>query len=311
VQSQGSSFGQHTLAPQFGAYGQGYSGADAAFAQSPRYSQQSEQQQFNSHPELPQCGGFGSARFGGAGREFDSEAGLRQTQQMPPTPGARQSGALEVGSPTRTNDIAVEALLELAKASQSSFNFLVVEQRKVLMEKRCPQWYSAAPFAGYAALQDIKPHLTVLERVSITEHALAFPPHRESAFKQNLAAYGVSRCDTLEKTLENLCWFSLAGTGQVTIETATSKALSILMLACEGNQEVSKRSATLNSASRKGGEAGMLLLIELLDDELLPTSKKKATQEFKDLKAGDDDKRQMCCCNSTTPASAAARRRQR
>jgi hypothetical protein len=34
----------------------------------------------------------------------------------------------------------------------------------------------------------------------------------------------------------------------------------------------------------------MLLLIELLDDELLPTSKQKATQEFKDLKAGDDDK---------------------
>ena len=41
VQSQGSSFGQHALAPQFGAYGQGYSGADAAFAQSPQYSQQS------------------------------------------------------------------------------------------------------------------------------------------------------------------------------------------------------------------------------------------------------------------------------
>ena len=34
----------------------------------------------------------------------------------------------------------------------------------------------------------------------------------------------------------------------------------------------------------------MRILIGLLDDELLPTSKQKATQEFKDLTAGDDDK---------------------
>ena len=74
------------------------------------------------------------------------------------------------------------------------------------------------------------------------------------------------------------------------METATSKALNILMLACEGNKEVSKRSATLNSASRVGGEAGMLQLITLLDDELLPLTKQRATQEFKDLKAGDEDK---------------------
>ena len=163
-----------------------------------------------------------------------------------------------------------EALLELAKASQTTFSSQVGEQRKVLMEVRCQRWYRGAPFAGYSALQDIKPFLAVLERVSITEHALAFPPHRESAFRQNLTAYGVARCDTLEKVLENLYWFSLSGIGQVTMETATSKALNILMLACEGNKEISKRSATLNSASRVGGEAGMLQLITLLDDELLP-----------------------------------------
>ena len=184
----------------------------------------------------------------------------------------------------------MEALLELAKASQMTFGSKVSEQRKVLMEVRCQRWYQGVPFAGYSALQDIKPYLEVLERVSITEHALAFPPHREGAFRQNLAVYGVARCDTLEKVLENLFWFSLAGIGQVTMETATSKALNILMLACEGNKEISRRSATLNSASRAGGEGGMLQLFTLLDDELLPLTKQEATQEFKDLKAGDDDK---------------------
>ena len=93
----------------------------------------------------------------------------------------------------------MEALLELARTSQMSFSSKVGEQRKVLMEVRCQRWYSGSPFAGYSAQQDIKPFLEVLERVSITEHALAFPPHREGAFRQNLAVYGVARCDTLEK----------------------------------------------------------------------------------------------------------------
>ena len=290
-------FMQHAQPPQFGAYDQSGGGAGANFAQQPQHNRQAGQQSFGTRYESPQGGGFGGAHFGGpppgsAGGEFGAGAGLRQAQPTPPAeaPDTRQSGALEVSSPSRTNDLAVEALLELARTSQMSFSSKVGEQRKVLMEVRCQRWYSGSPFAGYSAQQDIKPFLEVLERVSITEHALAFPPHREGAFRQNLAVYGVARCDTLEKVLENLYWFSLAGIGQVTVETATSKALAILMLACEGNKEISKRSATLNSASRTGGETGMLQLITLLDDELLPLTKQKATQEFKDLKAGDDDK---------------------
>ena len=289
---------QYELPPQFGAYGQGYSGAGAAFAPSQQHAPQSAQQPGIMHFEQPMCGGFGSAPHGGAGRDLGSGAGVRQTQSAPPTPGARH-GVPEDGPQTR--DVAVSALLELAKASQSShnmsFNFLVVEHRKVLMETRCPQWYSAKPFAGFAAIQDIKPYLGVLERVSISEHALTFPPHNDKAFKQNLVAYGMSRCDTLEKTLENVYWFSLSGTGQVTMETATSKALAILLSACESNREVAKRSATLNQASRAGGEAGLLKLIQLLDDELLPVSKQKATQEFKDLSAGDEDNLAMVLLN--------------
>ena len=183
----------------------------------------------------------------------------------------------------------MDALMELARASQLSFNFLVVEHRKVLMETRCPRWYAAAPFAGFAALQDIKPHLMVLENVSISEHALTFPPHNDKAFKQNLAAYGMSRCDTLEKTLENVFWFSLSGTGHISMEAATSKALAILLSACGSNTEVNKRTATLNQASREGGESGLLALVRMLDEELLPASKQRATQEFKDLAAGDED----------------------
>ena len=286
TQYPGSPAGQHAMASQFGAYGQGYSGAGAAVAQSPQHNQPTEQRPNIMGFEQPQCGGFGGAPHGGGGRDLGSGAGLRHTQSAPPTPGARH-GMLEVGSPTR--DVAVDALLELAKASQSSFNSLVVEHRKVLMEARCPRWYVAAPFAGFAALQDIKPYLVVLENVSISEHALTFPPHNEKAFKQNLAAYGMSRCDTLEKTLENVFWFSLSGTGQISIGTATSKALAILLSACGSNAEVAKRTATLNQASREGGEAGLLVLIRMLDEELLPASKQRATQEFKDLVAGDEE----------------------
>jgi hypothetical protein len=43
TQYPGSSAGQHAMASQFGAYGQGDSGAGAAFAQSPQHTQQSEQ----------------------------------------------------------------------------------------------------------------------------------------------------------------------------------------------------------------------------------------------------------------------------
>ena len=304
LQPQSSSGGQHELPSQFGAYGQGYNGAGAAFAPSQQHAQQSAQRPGIMHFEQPMCGGFGSAPHGGAGRDLGSGAGVRQTQSAPPTPSARH-GVPEDGSQTR--DVAVSALLELAKASQSSlntsFNFLVVEHRKVLMETRCPQWYSAKPFAGFAAIQDIKPYLMVLERVSISEHALTFPPHNDKAFKQNLVAYGMSRCDTLEKTLENVYWFSLSGTGQVTMETSTSKALAILLLACEANREVAKRSATLNQASRTGGEAGLLKLIQLLDDELLPASKQRATQEFKDLSAGDEDNLAMVLLNFSNVGS--------
>ena len=49
----------------------------------------------------------------------------------------------------------------------------------------------------------------------------------------------------------------------------------------------------------------MLTLIRLLDDELLPVSKQKATQEFKDLSAGDEDNLAMVLLNFCNVGSSA------
>ena len=305
MQSQGSSLGQHEPASQFGAHSQGYSaGFCAVTAVHPAVGAAAEHHAFRLPVRrLRQCAPW-----------------RRRTRSWPR--GWVAPDAIGAADPWRSTRRARGRFADAGRGSRCPVGagqgvafVLQLPGRRAAQGAdggSVPKWYSAAPFAGFAALQDIMPHLAVLERVSISEHALTFPPHNEKAFKQNLASYGMSRCDTLEKTLENVYWFSLAGTGQVTMETATSKALAILLSACEVNKDVAKRSATLNQASRKGGEAGLLLLIRLLDDELLPVSKQKATQEFKDLTAGDDDKLADGASElRATSASAAARRRRR
>ena len=181
MQSQGSSRGPQAPAQQLSAYGgQSCGGAGSTFGQSPVYNPHLGQQQldapYGSQP-LPGTG-FSGAGFGGVSPSGGFGVGALQPRsemevslalelgcraQQAPSPEARGARAVRRARRRLTHaderHVAVEALLELAKVASSSFGSRVAEQRRVLMESRCPRWYSAVPIKGYSALQDIKPCL--------------------------------------------------------------------------------------------------------------------------------------------------------